>query len=1281
MSTSSSGVMMHSANGKQQKIEQKVGGPTKMPNSTGTAGPGTAAGIGDKHESWQMELLMERLRSKAKSSHYKSFPEMSKTVRMSLLEKRYALDVVEKSNLQKTLDSMQYCIKVTSRQGLVERLDCLTRQLGLKLSEDTSGLFISSDMFYLEIILDQNGKVQDVKVHHECKMKQQSCSELVSCLQRGDFVDFTTQLEGLASIYQLNAEKKIKLNAFVALQALETDLYNLYSLSTQHFNDIHSLLLKSPLGVVQKRRGGHAMKLSYFVTPYDLLDLEARMMKPLNVDLILSEKIGCSVAVNLEASTANKLQIQPLLVQQGNSPVYSPIEKHNSTSLPATFVLKLNKPMALNVKMFKQIKIITGESSSGIIDLENSSSLIRLIVEYASTGAANNIAKGLFVTLPDQHHCYYMNENKNLEGIVVSSIPFTEPQHVSKILVFLRQQALFNQLLSSCIRNNSSTTRTTDHDQLLVFEVTALSCQYITISLEHPFDESLAMVEFDLRNSLAIQVRVFCNGYESDERISKHISIVVQRTMSIPVTLRALIKIWEEDFEAKFKGKLSSNAGGNGCIDEVNFSLPMGPDDGGGSGPGGGGGGNGLGMNGQHTTGINGSGSSHQEFVDAKKIKYETQDLSKKRRVGEDFRNSPKSNNMEKSLKSEVNVADDDDCDESNNSDSYNSLGGNQTTTTTQHVSSSSASKSSSGKHTPTSPFALGIGEDGFRNKYTGKMNSLNSSPDTILKNSETTDCLEPTKAINQTSASNPEDSNLTVSVTTIEVGKQNMSSSSVLSNINLDKRPGIEIIPLSTSATSIPSSITITPIPVENCAGPSKSSSSDKKLSGSSSSSSSSNRKNSDSKTESDRAKLEKKKKRKHEEHQSQLQMGPPHKILSKNVSTDGPTSPSGGSRRISISPVPPKSGSSSSPRHSPVHHSSPKHQGSYGTSSPKHISGGSSGGGKPSMSALKSAASGGSPNSKSSSGSSTGKDEGSGVFSTGNTSKSSSSSGSSSSRDRDRDRERSDKKSVSNPKLKTPAVKLKQLDLATCGASLSAGVQLELINSNSSGGSSTGSSSIDYTDNSLFASSDMSKNSSVAAASTAGMLLLQQAMKNRKSSLSAVIDKLKSAQSGDESSLMLLPELAQQAGFTLKESSGSNKVASSSSASPTTMVSNIHGHTSSSASATGASSLTNTVAALDTQLSSTTSPVHGKSSEYLVKPSSDGMKLTIQNKKGSKSSLSSSSTNSKSSSKSGLKPGVSSGPGSKKLQSSQSFSGSFSSVSSSSSKSGSSTKSSFQK
>jgi mediator of RNA polymerase II transcription subunit 1 len=33
--------------------------------------------------------------------------------------------------------------------------------------------FISSDMFYLEVILEQTGSVKDVKVHHEGKVERQ----------------------------------------------------------------------------------------------------------------------------------------------------------------------------------------------------------------------------------------------------------------------------------------------------------------------------------------------------------------------------------------------------------------------------------------------------------------------------------------------------------------------------------------------------------------------------------------------------------------------------------------------------------------------------------------------------------------------------------------------------------------------------------------------------------------------------------------------------------------------------------------------------------------------------------------------------------------------------------------------------------------------------------------------------------------------------------------------------------------------------------------------------
>ena len=46
----------------------------------------------------------------------------------------------------------------------------------------------------------------------------QSSPELMECLSRGDFADFTAHLEGFTSIYQLNADKKSKSKAFQALQ-------------------------------------------------------------------------------------------------------------------------------------------------------------------------------------------------------------------------------------------------------------------------------------------------------------------------------------------------------------------------------------------------------------------------------------------------------------------------------------------------------------------------------------------------------------------------------------------------------------------------------------------------------------------------------------------------------------------------------------------------------------------------------------------------------------------------------------------------------------------------------------------------------------------------------------------------------------------------------------------------------------------------------------------------------------------------------------------------------
>lgn len=136
----------------------------------------------------------------------------------------------------------------------------------------------------------------------------QSCEELVKSLSNGDFDDFTTQLQGLISIYQLNAEKKVKCKAFSALCALETDMDAIWSLQS-NVKDVQTLLAKSPVGILEKRKGGHPMKLTYFVSPYEVLETK----KELTVELINKVKIGCNVTISLEGSAAHKLQTAPLV--------------------------------------------------------------------------------------------------------------------------------------------------------------------------------------------------------------------------------------------------------------------------------------------------------------------------------------------------------------------------------------------------------------------------------------------------------------------------------------------------------------------------------------------------------------------------------------------------------------------------------------------------------------------------------------------------------------------------------------------------------------------------------------------------------------------------------------------------------------------------------------------------------------------------------------------------------------------------------------------------------
>lgn len=199
----------------------------------------------------------------------------------------------------------------------------------------------------------------------------------------------------------------------------------------------------------------------------------------------------------------------------------------------------------------------------------------------------------MFQTLPDQQHCYFLTENRNMEGVLVHSIPFTHPCHVSRILIILRQQALFNTIVTSCVRQNSRQGNKTfykyletlsnarkilDLENMIIFEVSALSWTHISISLEHPVEENMATAELDLSDISNLTCRIHSPGTppppNAPDIASDLATKVLNRSFSIPITMRSVIKHWDKQVVKK-----------NHYNGHENFSLPLGSGDPGGSKP------------------------------------------------------------------------------------------------------------------------------------------------------------------------------------------------------------------------------------------------------------------------------------------------------------------------------------------------------------------------------------------------------------------------------------------------------------------------------------------------------------------------------------------------------------------------------------------------------------------------------------------------------------------------------------------------------------------------
>ncbi|KAM4623471.1 mediator of RNA polymerase II transcription subunit 1 [Polymixia lowei] len=500
----------------------------------------------------RVAALLERLHAKHNAS--RPWQETSKVVRQAM-EKRGVMNAAGHQLLLTCLETLQKALKVSSLASMTDRLESIARQnmLGSHLSPSGTECYITSDMFYVEVQLDTSGQLVDVKVAHHGE-NPASCPELIQHLREKNFEEFSKHLKGLVNLYKLPGDNKLKTKMYLALQSLELDLtkmMHMFRLATSA--STVETILHGSVGLLTARSGGHLVSLQCYVSPYDIFEEGTGTQLNLT-DTNVPRSLGVSVSVTVEGTTSvYKLPIAPLItgshpVDNKGTPSFSSVTNSNCVDLPACFFLKMNRPMPFSLSFIQRMGTATGipvfESSPSL------SPLYQLIVnsqlqllEEGSPQPPPSHNMHFYSCLPDQQHCYFLNgdapvqDGRSLQGALVSKIPFRHPAQVPALLDVIRHQAAYNTLIGSCVKRTSIKE---DSAGLLQFEVCPLTDSSFSVSFQHPVNESLVCVVMEVIDSRQVACKLYKGLSDALICTDDFITKVVQRCMSIPVTMRAI---------------------------------------------------------------------------------------------------------------------------------------------------------------------------------------------------------------------------------------------------------------------------------------------------------------------------------------------------------------------------------------------------------------------------------------------------------------------------------------------------------------------------------------------------------------------------------------------------------------------------------------------------------------------------------------------------------------------------------------------------------------------
>ncbi|XP_028823967.1 mediator of RNA polymerase II transcription subunit 1-like isoform X2 [Denticeps clupeoides] len=424
---------------------------------------------------------------------------------------------------------------------MVSRLEVIarTRGLGSHLSPTETACYLTADLFYLEVLLQPDGGVRDVKVaqHGEPPVSSASLAEL---LRMKNFEAFSTKLEDLASLYNIPGDNDTKIKMYTALQFLEKDLLTISHLPRLlSERDVQlDMILNGRTGRVTAGQEGGPMRIQYYISPSDALSFTSQTGED-----ALSQVAVVTVGTSCTAHTLQLASLIPLPPQLGplGLPLFSALGEVTSEALPATFLLKLQPPVPLSSSVIQRISRIT-EIAVTKSD-QQWEPLPQLLVgsDCKESWTAEEV---LFEqTLPgNQVHRYVLSGSawagESWEGCLVDLVPFTHPGHVFPILELLRHQSAANILLSSCL---SGLRRFSESPCHLFCELRPESGSSFSVTFHVPDRSSLAVLFVTLADCRRVHCRLFAPEL-IDSSADEYISRVMTRCMSVPITMRAIHK-------------------------------------------------------------------------------------------------------------------------------------------------------------------------------------------------------------------------------------------------------------------------------------------------------------------------------------------------------------------------------------------------------------------------------------------------------------------------------------------------------------------------------------------------------------------------------------------------------------------------------------------------------------------------------------------------------------------------------------------------------------------